>query len=198
MKELTVKFSALKSAIANAPRSNGMTTAIIAIDGCGGSGKSTFAARLAKYLDCSLVHTDDFASWNNALDWHPRMVEQVMRPLSQNETARYQRYDWEKGALAEWHEVEPQLYVIVEGVSSSRAEFRKFLTYRIYVETDRDTRLKRGLDRDGVEALELWQGWMAEEDAYLQRDNPMQHADIVVVGNPETQVKPDSFVFYER
>lgn len=198
MRELTVKFSALKSAIANAPRPAGMTTAIIAIDGCGGSGKSTFAARLAKLLDCSLVHTDDFASWNNALGWHPRMVEQVMRPLLENTTARYQRYDWGTRQLAEWHEVEPQLYAIVEGVSSSRAEFQEFLTYRIYVEADRETRLKRGLDRDGVEALELWRGWMAEEDAYLKRDDPMRHADIVVAGNPEMQAKSDGFVSYER
>ncbi len=198
MQETIVRFSALHSAISNAPRPAGMTTEIIAIDGCGGSGKSTFAARLGKLLGCPVVHTDDFASWNNVLDWYPRMTEQVMEPLRRNGVARYQRYDWGTRKLAEWLEVEPQLYVIVEGVSSSRAEFREFLTYRIYMEADRETRLKRGLERDGVEALELWRGWMTEEDAYLERDDPMRHADIVVAGSPEMQAKSDSFVSYER
>lgn len=194
MQEMTVKLSALKSQISSALRPAGMTTAIIAIDGCGGSGKSTFAARLAKVLDCSIVHTDDFASWDNPLDWYPRMIEQVMEPLRKNETGLYQRYDWDKRDLAEWHQIAPELFVIVEGVSSSRKEFRDFLTYRIYVETDRETRLQRGLERDGMDALEFWQGWMAQEDAYLQRDDPIQRADIVVAGDPKSVVTSDAFI----
>jgi hypothetical protein len=47
----------------------------IAIDGRGGSGKSTLAKLLSEWLDAQVVRTDDFASWDNPLDWWPLAIE---------------------------------------------------------------------------------------------------------------------------
>ena len=58
----------------------------------------------------------------------------------------------------------------MEGVSSSRSEFFHHLNFLIYIETDRELRLKRGIERGGEEILPLWQEWMAEEDEYVLRD----------------------------
>ena len=94
---------------------------IIAIDGPGGAGKSSLAEQLSQHLgNASILHTDDFASWNNPLNWWPRLLEQVLEPLSHNERARYQRYDWSTRCLADWYEIEPAEYLLLEGVSSSR------------------------------------------------------------------------------
>ena len=76
----------------------------------------------------------------------------------------------------------PVPYVILEGVSASREAFRPYLCYTIWVETPREERLRRGLERDGLEARGLWDEWMAEEDAYVEREHPDQRADIVVSG----------------
>jgi uridine kinase len=161
-----------------------MQTRIVAIDGCGGAGKSSLAAKLAALLDdCPLIHTDDFASWDHPLDWYPRMITQVLEPLRQNRPTRYQKFDWQKNQLGEWETVEPCPVVLVEGVSASRVEFRPYLSFAIFVETDRELRLQRGLERDGEEALPLWQQWMAEEDEYLLRDRPEEYADVVISGN---------------
>ena len=181
---MILTLSNITTQIAAMDRPKGTKTAIIGIDGCGGSGKSTLAERLAETLSCPIIHTDDFAEWDNPLDWYPRMIEQVLDPLRANRPARYQRYDWGTKALAEWHDVPPQPQIIIEGVSATRREFRPYLTYSIYVETPRDLRLKRGLERDGEDALPLWQGWMAEEDEYLRRDDPVGHADLIIKGNP--------------
>lgn len=121
-------------------------------------------------------------------DWYPRMIEQVLDPLRTNRPARYQRYDWDKKSLAEWHEVAPQPHIIIEGVSATRCTFRPYLSLSIYVGTPRELRLQRGLERDGKEALALWQGWMAEEDEYLRRDDPKSNADIIVSGNPSVEL----------
>ncbi|MBC7302299.1 MAG: hypothetical protein H5T78_15295, partial [Nocardia sp.] len=59
---------------------------------------------------------------------------------------------------------------------------RNRLSLSIWVETPRDTRLTRGLDRDGVEALPLWQRWMTAEDAHFAADRTSDHADVVVNG----------------
>jgi hypothetical protein len=42
--------------------------------------------------------------------------------------------------------------------------------------------LRRGLARDGQQARDQWLGWMAEEDAYVQRERPDLNADLVVSG----------------
>ena len=54
-------------------------TRITAVDGPGGAGKSTLAAALAVELGAQLVHTDDFASWENRLDWWPSLVAERAR-----------------------------------------------------------------------------------------------------------------------
>lgn len=171
---------ALMKGVAPSP---GTAPAVVAFDGVGGAGKSTLARRVAVTLGgVPVVHTDDFASWDNPLDWWPRLIEQVLAPLSEGKPACYQRYDWDVQQLAEWHEVPIGQYLIIEGVSSSRREFRPYLAAAIWVATPREECLRRGLQRDGQEALDQWLQWQAEEDRYVARDRPDKQADLVVSG----------------
>lgn len=78
-----------------------MTTTIVAIDGLGGAGKSTLAASLSGRFDGTVIHTDDFASWDEPLEWWPRMIDEVLIPFASNRAARFRRFDWSLGALAE-------------------------------------------------------------------------------------------------
>jgi uridine kinase len=159
---------------------------LVAVDGCGGAGKSTFAAGLSAALGgCPIVHTDDFASWDEPLQWWPRMLTEVLEPLSRGERATFRRYDWAARRLGDELVVEPEPVVIVEGVSSSRSEWSALLAFGIWVETPRGVRLRRGLDRDGEALLLQWEAWMAAEDAYVMRDRPEVRADVVVDGTSE-------------
>ena len=169
--------------IQTAQPQDGMTTKIIAIDGPGGAGKSSFAEQLSQKLsNAPILHTDDFASWENPLNWWPRLLEQVLEPLSRNERARYQRYDWSTKRLAEWHEIQPAKYLLLEGVSSSREAFRPYIALSIWIETPGQERLRRGLERDGEAARPQWEEWMAREDEYIEREHPAQKADLVING----------------
>jgi uridine kinase len=160
-----------------------MASSVVAIDGLGGAGKSTLAIRASQVLSGTpIVHTDDFASWDVVLEWWPRLIEQVLAPFSKGLAARYQRYDWDHRRLAEWHEIAPGGLVILEGVGSSRRELRPYLAATVWVAASRPKRLRRGLDRDGQDARDLWAQWQAEEDRYLARDRPDQAADLVVSG----------------
>ncbi|ALV47891.1 hypothetical protein MB46_19665 (plasmid) [Arthrobacter alpinus] len=160
-----------------------MTTKIIAIDGFGGEGKSMLAADVGRERAGVVLHTDDFASWEKPLDWWPRVLRQVLQPLGDNQTGRYQRYDWASRELAEWHEVVPGGLLILEGVSSSRAAFRPYLAYSLWVDTDPDVRITRGLERDGVQAHQQWLQWMAEENDWANREAPKDHVALVIPGN---------------
>jgi len=179
---LNPRLDTIVAAIHAATPPDKMTTKLVGIDGCGGSGKTTLATQLAAQISAPVIHTDDFAQWDNALDWSPRFMEQVIIPFQNNEPARYQRYDWTTKTLTEWHEVPTGGIVIIEGVSATRALFRPVLSYTIYVDAPRELRLKRGLARDGAAARPLWDQWQAEEDAYLASENPASKADVVIDG----------------
>jgi uridine kinase len=176
----------------------GMTTRVVAIDGPGGAGKSTLAKRLAKeFGGAQIVETDDFASWDNPLNWWPRLKQEVLESLARNEPSRYRRSNWGDDDTERWGEVSPAEFVILEGVSSSREAFRPFLTYSIWVDAPRDLRLARGLDRDqkvrtskGLEpnheeARANWERWMTAEDDYVAREKPREHADLVLRGDQD-------------
>jgi hypothetical protein len=72
--------------------------------------------------------------------------------------------------LAERQEIHPAEYLLLEGVSSSRAAFRPYLALSIWMETPRHERLRRGLERDEEAARTQWEEWMAREDEYIERN----------------------------
>jgi uridine kinase len=159
----------------------GVQLVVVAVDGCGGAGKSTFAARLGDALGAPVVSTDEFASWSHPIDWYPRVVAELLTPLAEGRAATYRRSEW-GGGESIVVTVEPAPIVILEGVSSSRHAFDDYLTFRIWIETHRDERLRRGLERDGEHMRDQWLEWMADEDAYVAREDPRSRADVVISG----------------
>lgn len=165
----------------------GFPTKVVAIDGHGGAGKSTVAAMLAKALNAEILHTDDFASWDNPTDWWPLLIKEVFEPIKSGaKLLNYRRSKWSEDHNPEQVRNQPVTSIMVlEGVSSARKEFRPYLTYAIWVETPRELCLKRGLERDGSNARPQWEKWLAEEDEYIKRDNPASYADIKVSGSDD-------------
>jgi uridine kinase len=157
----------------------GLTTRLIGIDGAGGSGKSTHARNLSD----KIVSTDDFitAPW----EWYDfeRLRSEVIEPLLRDERARYRRMDWEDGELKEWHVVEPGGVVVIEGVGALDVRLRDAYHHRIWVETPREICFRRGLERDGDEALPLWQAWSEKEQRYWAEQQPRDAADEIVDGS---------------
>ncbi|MBU6323181.1 MAG: hypothetical protein KGI41_01635 [Patescibacteria group bacterium] len=162
----------------------------IAIDGHGGSGKSTFAGLLSEVLNAEVIRQDDFASWDNPLNWWPIIIERVFEPIMAGATnISYPRSKW-------WpnHKPEPVIdkpvtpIMILEGVSSSRREFRKYISMAIFIDTPEDVCFRRGTERDlatGKTQKEVeaeWKNWLKEEDEYFARDNPKSYADVVIDG----------------
>jgi uridine kinase len=178
------QLSALLEAIRAAEAPRGVATRIVAIDGPGGAGKSSLARLLSRSLHAPVVHTDDFASWDNPLDWWPVLIETVLEPLAAGRAASYTPTSW-GGPEKEPVVIDPTEVVLVEGVSASRESFRPYLAYSIWIETPRELRLARGLERDGPGALADWERWMAEEDAYVEHERPADHADVVLPGEAD-------------
>ena len=171
-------------------RPKGRRTIIIVIDGYGGSGKSTLAGAVATGSGgATIVRTDDFARPNvPGWEWE-RMKTQVLDPLDRDQPGRYQRHDWKSDSLAEWHTVPVGGIVIVEGVSSMRAELGRYWDLAVWVTCAYERRLARGIARDGEAKRSQWVNvWMPQEDAYVEAQKPEQRADIVVSGEEPFQL----------
>jgi uridine kinase len=157
------------------------TTRLVAIDGCSGAGKSTFAARLSTALgEAPVVHTDDFSTWDNPLDWWPRLLGEVISPLSEGRPATFRPNDHDNRGPLDQIRIDPVPVVIIEGVSASRTEWSRDLAFKVWVSAPRPLRLTRGLERDGEDQLAVWELWMAAEDRYVAHDRPLDRADLVV------------------
>jgi len=162
------------------------TVRLVGVDGFGGAGKTTFANRLAAAAGGGwpVVHTDDFATHDEPLQWWPRMLAQVIEPLCKREPATFRPYDWVHRRLGDPVTIEPADAVVIEGVGATRSAWRARLALRIWIDTDSDSRLRRGLDRDGEELAEFWRGWREAEARYETDEQPMRHVDLVVDGDP--------------
>ena len=171
-----------------AGRLDGVTTRIVAVDGPGGAGKSSLAEWLARRLGgVPTIQTDDFASWDEPLDWWPRLLDEVLEPLAAGRAAEFVPTSWD-GRARDPVVVEPADFAILEGVSSSRAAFRPYLAYSIWVETPREVRLARGLARDGESMRARWDEWMAAEDRYVQDERPAEHVNLILPGDADLWV----------
>ncbi len=164
---------------------------LIAIDGHGGSGKSTLATLLSKKLSAEIIHTDYFASWDNQLDWWPRVINEIFEPIKDGKKLlSYSRGKW-------WHTHNQDLIIhqpvtsimILEGVSALRKEFRPFISYAIFIDTPAEIFLQRGFERDrgqdgksDSEIKKMWQKWYEDEIVYIKKDQPQNFANLIVDG----------------
>jgi uridine kinase len=165
---------------------------VVAVDGSGGAGKSVFARRLALSLGgVPVVHTDDFASWEDPHDWWDRFEVTVLGPLARGDLVRYQAYDWAGHRFGDWQEIPASDVVIVEGVSSSRQAAVDRLTVAIWIEAPREERMTRGIARDGESMRPAWEQWIAEEDVHFARDRTRERADVIVDGAPLVPHDPE-------
>jgi uridine kinase len=162
----------------------GMTVRVIAVDGPGGAGKTTFAEQLGRALEAPVIHTDDFADWDKPIEWGPALIDEVLRPLKLGMRVRFKPSSWGGPDRPEVL-IEPADYVILEGVTASREAFRPYLAYSIWIDAPRELRLRRGLERDGVEARAKWEAWMAEEDRYIETEHPADRVDLVILANAD-------------
>ncbi|MFF4245402.1 uridine kinase [Streptomyces sp. NPDC001822] len=158
---------------------------LIAVDGHAGSGKSTFAGRLAEALGgAPVLHLDDLASHEELFAWTDRLRAQVLEPLSRGESARYAPYDWTARRFGAPRTLAPAPVVLVEGVGAGRAAVRPFLAGLLWIEGDPEASWEQGRLRDGPGLAAFWDGWTAAERRHFADDPSYPFASAVVRRTP--------------
>ncbi|WP_030774578.1 MULTISPECIES: uridine kinase family protein [unclassified Streptomyces] len=153
---------------------------LIGIDGHAGSGKSTFAGRLAEVLGAPVLHLDDVATHEELFGWEERLRAQVLEPLAAGRAAHWTPYDWVERRFGPERVLEPAPVLLVEGVGAGRAALRPRLARLLWMETTREQSWLRGRNRDGRELSDFWDGWERAERAHFSNDPSRPFADTLV------------------
>jgi adenylate kinase family enzyme len=171
---------------------------LVVVDGPAGSGKTTFAGRLAGALrqtgaTVAEVHTDDLLEgWTDLESFWPRLTEQILQPMSRGEPAHHQVYDWHRQRFHEQRRVlDVPDVLLIEGVTSGRAASRPYRSLGVFVTAPRTVRLERGIARDGEGLRAEWLRWMAAEDRHFGGEQTAGRADLIVDGMPDVRHEPD-------
>lgn len=161
------------------PRCGG--TVVIAVDGPSGSGKTTLAAALARDLAAPVVQMDDlYPGWDGLAQAVGLVTSQVLEPLARGEPAAYRVWDWGRGEWGGSRAVQPGDLLIVEGVGSSVGPAGDYAALRVWVDADPQTRMRRGIERDGEAFRPHWERWAAQEEALFAADGTRERADVVI------------------
>ncbi|NLU70701.1 hypothetical protein [Streptomyces sp. HNM0574] len=163
---------------------------LVAVDGHAGSGKSTFATRLAAALGeaaepgggpAPVVRLDDLASHEALFAWTDRVRRQVLEPFAAGQPARHAVYDWVRGEFGPHRrELPPAPVVLVEGVGSGRRALRPYLACLLWMDLPEAVGWERGRLRDGPEQARFWDGWTRAERTHFAGDPSLPHAHLLV------------------
>jgi hypothetical protein len=154
---------------------------LVAVDGHAGSGKSTFAARLAAALGgAPVLPLDDLATHERFFDWTGRLTEQVTGPLARGASARYEPYDWTLRRFLPPRSLEPAPVVLVEGVGAGRRALRPSLARLFWMERSAAGSWERGRRRDGPGLAGFWDDWTRAETRHFTHDPSRPFADALV------------------
>lgn len=161
----------------------------VLLDGPSGAGKSTVATLLAASWpepdDPILVRMDDlYPGWAGLDAASEAVVRQLLQPLAEGRPGRWQRYDWVRGAAAEWHPVAPGRALIVEGCGSLSRASAALADLRLWLQADGAVRKRRALARDDGAFDAHWAMWQRQFAAFQRREQPRRLADAVLDATP--------------
>ena len=141
---------------------------------------------------------DLYPGWDGLAEAASLLQRWVLGPLSRGEPGRYRRYDWERDAYGGWVDLPQPDTLVVEGCASGSRLAAPYLSLLLWVEASRETRLRRGLERDGEAYGPHWERWAAQEDVLFAAEGTRDRADLRVDGDPSIPHDPRSHIVLLR
>ncbi|MBB4826106.1 uridine kinase [Sporosarcina luteola] len=179
-------------------------TTVIGIDGLGGAGKTTIAEKIQREVVGSvLLHIDDFIHprrvryedsvepWRAYYEkqWrYSYLIETILEPIRRGMSVQKKielYHKSEDSYVEEWIHIPNGCLLIIEGVFLQRAELRDYLDTVIFVDVDKETRLRRVMERDsyigdsGAILNKYNNRYFPAEEEYVREYDPANRAHLV-------------------
>lgn len=187
---MEARVSLLKEEIVN--RKGGKAPFLVAIEGGSASGKSTLGAALAKELEATLVHMDDFflpkelrtperfAQPGGNVHWE-RVLAEVLEPLKAGRPLEYGAFNCSVMAVDRVCRETPKAVVIVEGAYSLHPRLRDFYDLKVFVTVEETAQKQRILARNGETMLQRFlKEWIPLEQAYFEACGVKDCCDVIL------------------
>ncbi len=172
---------------------------IIAIDGCGGAGKSTLSLALKKeiglWAHVQVIPLDDFyqpltkkqrdalsnsaakAAYFNEEDFKLK----VLVPLENGQSISYKPIAWIEGEASQYTYIKPEGVILIDGVFSLSQSLRPHVQVSVFIDTPSDLRRQR-LEARTQPSISWVEHWQATESFHHQHEQTASHADFVCQG----------------
>jgi uridine kinase len=172
---------------------------VIAVDGCGGAGKSTLCQALAKQIEPwahpQVLKLDDFYRPISAIQRTQLQHLQaraayfnvdafkhnVLQPLNSGLSASYKPFHWLDGERDQGVELLPTGVLIVDGVFSFSKPLRNMIHLSIFVDTPLSIRKQRLLARPQLDT-EWVSHWQNTESWHHQHEHTPTAVEFVLSG----------------
>lgn len=173
---------------------------IIAVDGCGGAGKTTFCQALAAEIEVwaqpQVLSLDRF--------YHPLTATQrsqlqqtqarqayfdviefqknVLTPLSNSLEVSYKPYDWLDGETDQLVEIPPTGVLLIDGVFSFSKPLREMIDLSVFVDTPMPLRKQRLIARPQLDT-DWVNHWQSTECWHHQHEQTAEAVEFVLQGS---------------
>jgi uridine kinase len=164
----------------------------ILIDGKGGSGKTSFALKLANIFSANIVATDDICWWADPIHWDDEMLNGIVKPWFNGKKIAYTPSGWIKKNRPGCIKVNPNKALIIEGSGACRNTLRKMATYSVWIDTEPDVCRLRVIQRDLANGenggtlksvTEFTDWWDSVVDPFLLKEKAWEYANVIINGS---------------
>jgi len=178
---------------------------LVLIDGKGGSGKTSFAIKLADMLNADKVSTDDVAWWLDPIQWDGELLDGIIQPWQNGNNVSYTPSGWikknRKGVIA----VDSSKALIIEGCGACRKTLRNVATYSVWIDTDPHLAKERVILRDLAngenggtrESVTTFTDWFDSIiDPFLAEEEAWKYTNVIVSGTQSDLSSNALFIYY--
>lgn len=164
----------------------------LAIEGGCASGKTTLAKKIEQTYECMVFHMDDFflrpeqrtperyREAGGNVD-RERFLEEVLIPLSKNQTVNYRRFDCSSFKIAPAVAIKPRRLTVVEGTYSMHPELAPYYDLSVFLNIPQELQKQRIIERNTPQiAKRFFDEWIPLEQHYFKETNTAQRCDITI------------------
>lgn len=164
---------------------------VVAIDGPSGAGKSTLSNDLKERYDAVIFRIDDYFLPDNLKTkerlseiggyfHYERMLEEVFQTIDKEYIVSH-HFNCATQSLEKREPFLTKEVIVIEGVYSHHPMLSKYMTYKVFMDVDKDEQRRRILERNGEDMLERWiTEWIPREDDYFTHFDIKNLADFII------------------